>query len=184
MAVRKRASEAFAAALQRLLPTGELMQRLRADFTWQGFLLALGDGLARLHNRIAQLQDDCDPRSAVEMLPEWEQATGLPDGCITARDATTQERRSAVVGRLTAVGGASAAYFEERAAEFGYTVTVEETAQHQWRLNIIESTGVTLFRAGASVAGDPLGSFGNEQFECLMNRLKPAHTELLFAYGP
>ena len=33
-----------------------------------------------------------------------------------------------------------------------------------------------------SVAGEPLRSWGNNLLECTMERIKPAHTVLIFAY--
>lgn len=45
------------------------------------------------------------------------------------------------------------------------------------------STPVEYFRADASCADEPLASFGDAQFECLMQKYAPAHCSLLFAYG-
>lgn len=42
---------------------------------------------------------------------------------------------------------------------------------------------ITRFRAG-SRAGERLSVFGNERLECIIRKLKPAHTSVLFTYGP
>ena len=40
------------------------------------------------------------------------------------------------------------------------------------------------FRAGQSTAGEPLVSItANGELECAINRTKPAHTNVLFAYA-
>lgn len=169
--------------LNALLPPGSLWDRLRLkDSTFQSLLLAFSDSLARVHNRLANVRREADPRSTLELLDEWEASVGLPDGCLT-RAQTVAERRKAVVSRLKSIGRADRAYFIEVAAEFGYVVTIDEVDDHEWTMTCAESTALTEFHAGESVAGDSLGEFGNEQLECLMNRLKPAQTVLNFAYG-
>lgn len=42
---------------------------------------------------------------------------------------------------------------------------------------------VTYFVAG-SRAGERLANYGNERIECIVEKLKPAHTNVLFTYGP
>ncbi|MCX7071224.1 MAG: DUF2313 domain-containing protein [Gammaproteobacteria bacterium] len=171
----------YAAQLAALLPLGNAW-RAGPDTLLGRLLLALGTELARVHARANTLRLEADPRSTIELLSEWEAIAGLPDPCVNVAQ-TVDQRRAALVARLVGTGGASRAYFISVAAAYGYTVTVEEPASHTWRLRSAEVVGVTRFRAGLSTAGDPLASFGNEAFECLFNRIKPAHTALLFAYG-
>ena len=54
--------------------------------------------------------------------------------------------------------------------------------QFVWQVNAPEAS-IVEFDAGRSSAGEPLRSWGNELLECVINRLKPAHTYVLFAYG-
>lgn len=172
----------YAASLRaQLMPPGTAWARDAASTLGQ-VLGAYALGLGRADAAIRRLTSEADPRTTTELLPEWEAATGLPDPCVTA-PLTLGERRRAVHTRVTSTGGAAPAYFEGIAADLGYTAKVEALQLHVWRLNIAESTGVTLFRAGASRAGDRLRTFGNEQVECVINRVKPAHTRALFAYG-
>ena len=51
-----------------------------------------------------------------------------------------------------------------------------------WRVHSDENI-VNYFRAGSS-AGERLATFGNAQLECLIKKLKPAHTSVQFTYGP
>ncbi|MCX7061329.1 MAG: DUF2313 domain-containing protein [Gammaproteobacteria bacterium] len=174
-------AEDYAAQLAALLPTGAAWQPSPETLLGR-LLLAIGSELARVHARADTLRIEADPRSTTELLPEWEITAGLPDPCVSGPQ-TIEQRRAALLARLTGTGGASRAYFIGVAAAYGYTVTIEEPALHTWRMRSAEAVGISRFRAGLSTAGDPLASFGNEAFECLFNRIKPAHTALLFAYG-
>lgn len=182
MAVAASTPAAYAEQLRQLLPTGPAWEQ-SASTVLRRLLLAFADGLARIHNKLVGLPTEADPRTTTELLPEWEATVGLPDDCITDRQLSTSERRAAVVARIKATGGASAQYFIDVAAAFGYTVTVTEPALHTFQINSAEDTVITYFRAGESGAGDSLGEFGNEQLECLLTRIKPSHTAIQFAYG-
>ena len=171
----------YATNLHQLMPRGLAWTR-RVQSTLGALIAGYAIGLARADADIRRLNDEADPRSTTEMLPEWETAAGLPDPCVTAPQ-TLGERRKALYSRVTSTGGANAAYFEQVARDLGYTPRVVEVDTHVWRLDVAEETKVTLFRSGSSRAGDRLRTFGNEQLECVINRLKPAHTRVLFAYG-
>jgi len=171
----------YARQLRALLPRGPLWQ-FEVSSTFLRVLEGLAETFARLHLRAEDLLKEADPRSTTELLTEWEETVGLPDGCVP-EGGSTEQRRAAVVARLTATGGASAAYFEAVAARYGYSVTVENVGLHAWRISTAEMTGIVHAKAGLSRAGDPIRSFGNEQLECLFSRIKPAHTVLTFAYG-
>lgn len=190
----------YLAALQDLLPTGTAWPRA-ASTALAKVLRAMADGLARLHARVLQLVTEADPRTTAEMLADWERAYGLPDPCLGVLPATIQERRAALVTKITSTGGASIAYFEGLAATLGFpSVTITEFDLFRagisragdpargaawafaWQVNA-PAVSVTWFRAGLSSAGEPLAAWGNELLECAFDRLKPAHTVVLFAYG-
>jgi uncharacterized protein YmfQ (DUF2313 family) len=163
---------------------------------------AEAEGLARIHNRAADLVDEADPRAALQMLPDWERVCGLPGTCGAGAVATTlQERRVAVVARLTATGGQSPAHFVGLAEALGYQVELKEwrpfvagrgrcgqtlggphANRHHWSVTVL-APRVTWFRAGASQGGDRLGKIARAQdLECLLHRLKPGHTQLIVSY--
>jgi uncharacterized protein YmfQ (DUF2313 family) len=50
-----------------------------------------------------------------------------------------------------------------------------------WQVNT-ESDTIDLFRVGYSAVGDPLSTSRADALECVINRLKPAHTVVLFNY--
>lgn len=182
-----------------LAPPGAALSR-EPDSTFANLVEALAAELARCDGRAGDLVEEADPRTTYELLADWERVCGLPGPC-SHLYATVQERREAVVLALTALGGASRAYFEEVAATIGVAATVEEFPPfradysaagdaaadhpdwaHTWMLHGPEVV-VRPFRAGQGVAGERLRTWGHERLECEINRLAPAHTIVLFAYG-
>lgn len=193
-----RSQDEYRDALAQLLPSGGAWARDPASPLMK-FLSALGAEFERLDGRAAQLLAETDPASTTELLGDWERVVGLPDPCVTLAQ-TVAERRLALEGRLTAVGGQSRAFFIALAHRLGYSVTIDEFASsgaataagitftgdewaHIWRVNVPTSVAITPFRAGSGAAGEPLRAWSNEVIECQFNRYKPAHTRVLFAYA-
>lgn len=189
---------AYLAQLQALLPQGAAWPR-DADATLTQLLAALAEELARVDLRADDLLNEADPRTTYELLTDWERVAGLPDPC-TPDDASIDERRMSLVQRLTMLGGASAAYFIALAEVLGYPgATVTEfrpftcvsdcndflnpapTWTHQWRLSLPASR-ITVMNC-ASPCNASLRTWGDSTLECVVNRLKPAHTDLTFTYG-
>jgi len=184
--------------LQQLLPPGAAWPR-DPDATLTKLLTATADGMANSHNRMADLVDESDPRITTEMLSDWEKTAGLPDKCATAA-TTVQERRAALVAKLTMRGGQSRQFFIDLAKILGFDVTISEfkpftagqsaagdpccgeTWRFVWACNAPATTTVQ-FRAGASSCGEPLAKWGNELLECAITAKKPAHTHVNFTYG-
>lgn len=192
-------AEDFLEALHALMPQGPAWPR--EPGTMQAAVLgAMADRAAAQHARIRDLAEaEAFPAATSEMLPDWERAYGLPDGCGSDGDSTGQ-RRAALLSRIAERGGQSRAYFIEVAAALGFTVTIEEIRPFRagisvagdpaygvewiftWRMSAPETT-VIPFRAGISAAGDPLRSWGNDRLECVIRRIAPAHTTVLFSYS-
>lgn len=160
-------------------------------------LAAAAEECARVHNRAAALVAEADPRTTTELLSDWERVAGLPDAC-TGPLATLAERRAALVARLTSIGGQSRAYFIALAASLGYTITITEYRPYQvndhvndplnselwnfvWQVNAALDT-VRRFNVKSGV-NEPLATWGNALLECVIRRLAPAHTKVLFAYS-
>lgn len=184
--------------LQSHLPLGPAWPRDIDSLTTK-ILESFAEEYARIDARIEDLVDEADPRTTSELLPDWERVLGLPDPCVPAGQ-TFQQRRAAVVAKLTNTGGQSRDYFIALAAYLGFEITITEFTPfrvgssavgdplcgsdwwYAWRVNAPATTSI-FFRVGSSTVGEPLQSFGNELLECVFNRLKPAHTTIIFAYG-
>ena len=188
-------SEDYADHLNQLLPLGEAWPR-DPDSVLGRVLLGLAGVLARAHNRALDLVEEADPRTAVEMLPDWERICGLPDDC-GEPPVTLIQRRQTVVSRLTSRGGQSRAYFIAVAAELGFQITITEFSPFRagdpcespvcdeawiyvWQVNAPSET-IVEFAAGSG-ANEPLRAWGNQTLECEIGWRKPGHTEVLFTY--
>lgn len=167
----------------------------------RGVLDGIGDTLDSLDGRATFLIQELDPRTTSEMLTDWERMLGLPDECAGQPD-TLEERRDAVVQKLTGIGSSTPAGLIAMALALGYGITIEEHDPLESRCGIATMTDIigggqwghtftvhapttsftTIAKCGAAQMGDPLRDWGNDILECAILRAKPAHTMVIFAY--
>jgi len=187
----------YLSQFQALLPPGAAFSR-EPDADLTKLLTALADEFARVDQRATDLRDEADPYNTVEMLADWERVAGLPDAC-TGAMATIYARQLALVGKLSAVGGQSRAYFIGLAATLGYEITITEYSARRhgdlhgdlygntdwnfvWQVNA-PATTINNRLYGRSYYGEPYRTWGYQQLECIIEALKPAHTRVIFSYG-
>ncbi len=167
--------------------------------TLQGKLrAALTPEMERVEQRIQELLDELDPRSSVELLPDWERMLGLPDNCRGIIPSTLEQRRQAVITKLRAIGGQSRQYFIDLAGLYGFAIEIAEfdlfTAESLCTESLYDEPWAYTFKVIApaltvqdmtceSFCNEYLTTWGNEILECLINRYKPAHTIALFEYA-
>lgn len=192
-------SDAYRRQLQGLLPQGAAWPR-DPEATLTQVLTAVAEGLARVDQRGDDLVAEADPRTTAELLTDWERVAGLPEDCLVGAEQTLDARRAALVTKLTARGGASPAYLIGVAGTFGWTIAITEHRAFRagastagdaltndgWPHAFTVDGGavrVECFQAGSGAAGQALATWGVEPLECLIERLKPAHTRALFAYS-
>jgi uncharacterized protein YmfQ (DUF2313 family) len=184
------------------------------------------------------LERESDPRSTVELLPDWERNWGLPDPCYSAPQ-TIAERQAELVARMTMVGSQSRQFYIDFAKRLGYDITISEYEpwtvgwdvcgdgrvygdgtfmQDQWGRPICNPLGLPVqngelsewpndglgpeenryywtvhvsgkelmwFRCASGQTGvDHHLEFGiPEDLECILNRWKPAHSQIIFDLG-
>lgn len=185
--------------LENLLPTGLAWPR-QSGTNMENFLTALSTELNRIDLRVQDMIRESYPLTSSELLSDWERVTGLPEECEGLAD-TVQKRREAVDQKLSTIGSQSPGYYIDIAARLGYDISITEFLPFRagageagaplygedwifaWQVNAPEES-VRFFRAGEGGAGEALASWGNELLECVISRLKPAHTIVLFAYLP
>ncbi|HEV2501595.1 MAG TPA: putative phage tail protein [Mesorhizobium sp.] len=162
-------------------------------------LEAFAQPLADAEAEAEALMREIDPRTANRLLQDFERVLG-PDPC--GRDLgnrTLEQRQRQAHQRWTARGGQSVPYYIETAARLGVTIQIEEFwpsrvgvlragqpliadgEQFTWRIKLA-LISQWWFRAGQNHAGDRLGGYTLSDIECELRRLKPAHTQLVFAY--
>jgi len=192
-------ASAYRAQLQALLPTGPAWPRAE-----EAALTRLLDGwaeeFARVEARVDQLLDEYDPRTAYELLPEWEIALGLPDPC-TAASTTIAARQLACWRKLAYQAGQTPAFYTALAASIGFEIEIHEFDpnvddydaslaaevaagrwRYVWRVHVLNG-GVFNYM----VAGDPAGTAlldGDAalDLECIITAARPAHTLVIFSY--
>lgn len=187
----------FLAAFQGLLPTGPVWPR-DPDAVQTQALAALMPTWARLAARDENLLVDAFPQTTVELLPEWEASLGLPDPC-AGESPLLSDRRNQVVARFAGNGGQSEAYFISFAAALGYAITITQFRPRRfgdrfgtpmrgaawayaWQVNAATKP-VTYRQFGSSLFGEPYSTFGSTVLQCELDRIKPAHTVLIFSYS-
>jgi uncharacterized protein YmfQ (DUF2313 family) len=181
-----------------LLPPGRLWDSLRREGSVaDDFWAAQAEEFARVDQRADDLLAEANPRTAFEMLPDWENRAGLPDVCAGSL-ATLQQRRNAVVQKLISVGGQSRPYFIALAAALGYEITIDEFEpftcesdcdqpiydedwRFAWRVNAPEETIIEF--TCESPCEEPLRVWGNELLECTIREICHSHRNVLFGYG-
>src|SRR4029077_11391900 len=158
------------------------------------------------------LERETDPRLSVEMFTDWERNWGLPDPCFFHDDGNMEGRRNLLMLKMTLLGGQSRAFFEWVARELGYSITIREYSPFMvgisrvglhldgagfpiWQIGppemrfywTVTIAGIQLmwFRVTAGIVGvDPHLRMGiPEDLECLLNRWKPAHTQIVFDFS-
>ena len=238
----RRSGQDYAQQFLALLPYGQAWPRHPLStlvLTCEG----LSDYWGFVDGRAADLLEvESDPRSTVELLPDWERNWGLPDPCYTAPQ-TIGQRQLALVMRMTMQGAQSREFFISVAAMIGYTITITEyrtfvvgldrvgdarvygatgapdpKMYNEWGIPIMGAVGdapvnegelseypyyglgpdtnrfywtvhvhkaaLTWFRVTKGQTGvDPHLRIGlADDLECLLNRWKPAHTQIIFDY--
>ncbi|GAB6124336.1 YmfQ family protein [Humidesulfovibrio idahonensis] len=162
-------------------------------------LAAEGAALDAAHASVQVVAEGISPAGADGLwLADWERVLGLPDTCAGGYAQTQAERIAAALSKMRQRGGQSRAYFIGVAKALGYEITIEEhpvytcaspcnqpICDEPWSFVwTVRGPAVTVreFTCQSGCA-DPLASWGNALLECLINRLKPAHTHVIFAYG-
>lgn len=184
----------YAELLGRLLPPQSYSldgEQLKAE------LLAEGHCLARVEIKADEVVNGITPFFAVSLLSDWERVLALS----VDDSMTLQQRRQQVLAKINATGGLNRNYFINLAKSLGYNISIDEPEPFRagvgragdriWTPEIIWVWIVTIddaqvpvyrFRAGSSVAGERLITFGQNLIENLFQDLKPAHTQVVFNY--
>lgn len=183
---------------QALLPRGLAWTRaIGTNLT--SLLQAWSDEFARVDATFDTLTDEADPRTTLQLLSDYERVFGLPDPCVTAPQ-TVDQRRGALVSKMTYSGGQSRAYFIGIANAMGYpAASIDEFSMSTcdsscdltltsladvftWRLNLPGSTAGVFYMTCDADCNDAIQSWGDQAIQCRISNYKPAHTNVIFAY--
>lgn len=110
------------AATLRAFPPGEYLNR--TDGWLPGTSRGIARTLSRFFLRVGAFHRQADPRTADELLDEWERSFGLE----TDPSLSLEDRRDAVLAKVRSLGGVTAVYYESVAIAFGYPDAVVTAA--------------------------------------------------------
>ena len=195
--------------LKRLLPQGWAWRRIKeTDSTGHYLISGTSQELCRVEEQGLKIFKESFCDTTFDLLEDWERLLGIPDDC-TPEDTNPSvgERRARACQKLTTKGGQSLAFYELIAQQLGYDIDAIDVSEfksfraglsvagdrisnsdssnpgwgYTWAI-VLPATTVRPFRAGQGSAGDRLKIFSNEELECVINKLKPAHTIVQFIF--
>lgn len=182
--------EEYKKLLYHLLPSGP---------AWEGvnpLLDGLAPSLARVHQRAIELMNEIDPARANELIDRYEKLYGLPDSCAPAGTQSLFQRQQRLDAKANVVGGINEQFYREQLDALGYTaVTIEqfqnlsqtpyeewgEFWRYYWRVNIPVDTNI-VWQNCMSSCNSAIRTWGDTVVECVIEKLAPSHTVVVFAY--
>lgn len=157
--------------------------------------------LTRVHQRADALMRELDPRTTTELINRWERLCGLPDECIPAGTQTLRQRQQRLDAKVNLAGGINENFYLAQLAALGRpdaTITRYDKStftcssactdavnapewRYYWQVNMPAATNTTWM-----TCGDPCDSalriWGDTVVECVLNKLCPSHTYVIFKY--
>lgn len=180
MALALYSADDYAAALRALFPRGRAWSDDPASGQGQ-VQAALAQSFERVDAAAQGLLVDAFPTTAVGLLPEWEETLGLPDPC-AGEAPTISARQGQVAARLQQPGGQSIPFLIAFAAQLGFEMDVKEFMP--WRVGLSSCTDPVAPEGWAHVWQAFVSADASQPvLECELQRLKPAHTILMFVFG-
>jgi hypothetical protein len=161
-------AEAYARMLEALLPPSKVWLRVGVV---QDALLASGDELERVDIRARELLEESDPRTADELLPDFERVLGL------ASTGTLAARRALVVARLLHRGRFRPQDFRDVLAPIlgldpSDVVVIERTAAEALAMGDQREIFRFFIWRNPALAG----SYDLDAAQEMVDRMKPSHT--------
>lgn len=157
--------------------------------------------LKRVHQRANGLMLELDPRSSTELIGRWEQCCGLPDDCIPPGTQTLRQRQQRLDAKVNLVGGINEAFYLSQLAALGRpgaTITRYDKGpfkctaactdavyspdwRYCWQVNMPSTTEPASMNC-LDPCSSALRIWGDTVAECVINKLCPSHTYVIFKY--
>ena len=185
-----------------MLPTGFAWAR-ELGAVQPRLMSALVGNHYRAYQRIIALLNEADPRTCYETIRMWEIDCGLPDPCLDNPPTSIEGRRAAVIARRQEGGTTRPLDFIALADTLGYTIQITEFRPfrvwstcdsflntetmgwtHSWQVNV-SNAGRTIHYMNCRSGCDAfLREWTRGDLECIFERIKPAHTHIIWTYSP
>jgi uncharacterized protein YmfQ (DUF2313 family) len=160
--------------------------------------------------RVKAMLNEADPRSTYETIDMWETDCGLPDPCVENPPTALEARRAAVITKRQMGATTTPMQFIAIAASLGYEIEIKEFRpfrawspcnsflntndgtdaagnprrvgwSHCWRVRVLNRRAVYWMRTN-SPCNSFLRTWTTGDLECIFERIKPAHTRILWEY--
>lgn len=185
-----------ATTIQKYLPGGRAHAAAQVRGTnIRKLLLGFATELMRVDSLISLFRIDTNPKETQFFLDEWENALGIPDICFSGL-GTNDDRRVAILIKLSALGIQTNADFVDLAARLGIEVTITAGSVHglfpwvwpKFFYETAKEARFTIFITPLQVIGESFTytfpiTFGDENLailECLFAEFKPANVQVIF----
>ena len=161
-----------------------------------GVVDGLAPSLVRVHQRADELVAEVDPGQAKELIERYEALYGLPDSCSPVGTQTLRQRQQRLEAKANVAGGINERFFLEQLEALGYTGVKIEQFQHlekspdpewgehwryYWRVVLPVDAGAQ-WQTCTDACNTPIRTWGDTVAECVINKLCPSHTVVLFSY--
>lgn len=176
--------------LYKLLPPGP---------AWEGenpLIEGLAPSLSRVHIRVGDLIGEINPAQTTELINRYEELYGLPDSCAPAGVQSMRQRRQRLDAKANVEGGINERFYRSQLDALGYTTATIEQFQnldaspneewgeywrYYWRVNIPADANVS-WETCMSSCDASIRVWGDTVAECVIEKLAPSHTVVVFAY--
>lgn len=171
--------------LRQMLPPGPAFD-LELEPDLAQIVASLAPELARVDGNGEALLLELNPATATVLLPFWEGYLGLPDVCTVPGSQILEERRQAVIDKLTATGAPQLSYYRKLGAQLDVPVEIQEFRPA--RVGLF-SVGDFLYGAGwpwSWIASAPADAYGTEAaatLDCRLQRDAPEYTDVVLGFG-
>ncbi|KAB3151909.1 DUF2313 domain-containing protein, partial [Escherichia coli] len=152
--------------------------------------------LVRVHQRADELVIEIDPGQSTELIERYEELYGLPDSCSPVGTQTLRQRQQRLEAKANVAGGINEQFFLDQLEALGYTgVTIEQFQnldaspdpewgdrwRYFWRVTLPVDAGAQ-WQTCTDACNTPIRTWGDTVAECVINKLCPSHTVVLFSY--
>ncbi|HGO4162408.1 TPA: putative phage tail protein [Serratia marcescens] len=176
--------------LYNLLPLGP---------AWEGdnaLLRGLAPSLASVHKRGDDLMQEINPAQTVELIDRYERLCGLPDSCSPPGTQTLLQRQQRLDAKINVAGGINEQFYRNQLDALGYSsVTIEQFQnlnespnpewgdkwRYYWRVTIPSDSSIA-WQTCTSSCNSAIRTWGDTVAECVIEKLAPSHTVVIFSY--
>ncbi|HDZ0909881.1 TPA: DUF2313 domain-containing protein [Klebsiella pneumoniae] len=169
----------YAGALLNLLPSGLAWDK-KPGGALSRLMQALGGAFSRVDSDKCQLINaERTPEHALWLLNDWEEFLGLPE--CDAGLQTVAQRQLLAASKLKFYGSLNIAFYEQLAASYGYQIQIEEPEPYKMKVLVL---GNVSYREATVLdhCETPLAIYDVADLSCALERYKPAHEVIIYAY--